>query len=376
MSDNQELSDNLDFEYWLDRESIGYKRSRGRSGMQFQIQTCPNCGDGRYRTYMGEDTRRGNCFVCNETFNNIKFIHLYLGHDPESKRDWGRTYDYVRDVLKEQGWRPKRTTTAAVVMDSVELPESFELPTPDGRNLQYLEDRHITGELAKFFHLRCCVKGVWRFTNIDGTSGRQNFNNRVIIPVFDLEGKLVTFQGRDVTGLVGDKKYLFPSGLPGTGRYLFNGQNATSVERACMGEGAFDVIAIKTALDGEVALRDVVPIGSFGKHLSYGDPDGNDQLGAFIKLKASGLREVTIMWDGEPAALISALDAAKLLTGIGIIAKIALLPAEKDPNEVTTDVVRRAFWEATRYSPEIDILWRVKNPYFQRLATVRTDSHS
>src|SRR5690606_11338072 len=105
----------------------------------------------------------------------------------------------------EQSWRPRCKTSVAVNIETVKLPASFALPTPDGRNLQYLENRGITGELAKYFHLRCCVEGRWDFTREDGTRGFQRFNNRVIIPVFDLDGTLATFQGRDYTGLVGDK---------------------------------------------------------------------------------------------------------------------------------------------------------------------------
>jgi len=360
----KELSEELDLESWFERESLAYKTSRGVNGWQINAKDCPQCGGSKWRVYLNAETGAGNCFQCGETFSKLGFIHAYLHGDKRenSKAAWRETFKHVREALSDQGWRPKRTTTAAVEFGEVKLPLSFPLPTPEGQNLIYLEKRGVDAALAKYFHLRFCAEGWWRFTKDDGSPGGQKFDGRVIIPVFDLDGSLRTFQGRDVTG-ESEQKYLFPKGLPGTGRYLLNGQNAVRAKRVAMGEGAFDVIAIKKALDEEVALRDVVPVGSFGKHLSYGSLDGDDQLGRFLQLKADGLEEVTIMWDGEPKALIAALDAAKLLRGIGLKVRIAVLPYDKDPNEVPPDVVRRAFWEAKAYTPTLDVTWRIQNPY-------------
>jgi DNA primase len=353
----EEVSDELDFEFFLDRESIPNKYGRGVSGMQFNIKTCPECGDSRWRTYMGEETGRGNCFVCGKGFNKLTFVHAHLGED-----NWAHTMNYLNDLLKEQGWRPKREAVAALFDEEVELPTSTALPTENGENLVYLEQRGFSGDICKYFGFRYCQFGWWKFTDDDGAQKTQNFSNRVIIPVYDLDGKLKTFQGRDLHK-DSDRKYLFPKALPGTGRYLLNGQNVVATDSACMGEGGFDVAAIKLAFDEEQDLRHVVQIGSFGKHLSYGSEDADDQLGRFNKLRQRGLKNVTIMWDGEKAALVAALNAAKLLTGIGMTARIALLPAGKDPNEVSPSVVRAAYYTAKTWTPALDIRWRLRNPY-------------
>lgn len=354
-----EISKELDLELLFDRESLAHKMSRGSSGMQINAKECPDCGDSRWRVYLNAETGRGNCFVCNRTFNKLSFVHAYLGH---GDGEWRKTFEFCEEALRDQGWRPPRTIGAAVEYEKVSLPLSLELPTRDGQNLQYLEDRGVNGDLARYFHLRYCSMGWWNYTKEDGTPGGQSFGERVIIPVFDLDGALVTFQGRDLTG-TSERKYLFPIGLPGTGKFLLNGQNVQLTKRVAMGEGGFDVIAMKAAFDEEQDLRDVVPIGSFGKHLSYGSVDGDDQLGRLLKLKAGGLQEVTIMWDGEAKALTSALDAGKLIAGIGLIARIALLPKDKDPNEVPRAVVRQAFYQAQRWTPMLDVKMRLLNPY-------------
>lgn len=370
--DAQELSDSLDLEQWLEREGISFKGTRGSSGPQLNICECPACGDRRWKTYLNAETGRGNCFKCDTTFNKLSFIHRSLGSDPEDtsptgKRAWAETFKNVRAALTEQGWRPRRVTEVAVEPGAVELPNSFELPTPEGQNLVYLESRGITGELTRYFHLRYCGAGMFRYAREDGRKAFQTFDGRIIIPVYDLDGTMKTFQGRDVTGACEDgKKYLFPIGLPGTGRYLFNGQSAGLARRVCMGEGAFDVMAVKKAFDEEPSLRDVVPIGSFGKHLSYGSLDGNDQLGRFIQLKRGRLEEVTIMWDGEVKALAAALDAAELLRRIELRVRIALLPFEKDPNEVLSATVRETFQNARDYTTALNIEWRLQNPYLRR----------
>lgn len=359
-----EINEELDLEFFLQRESLPYRETRGVNGVQLNIKHCPNpdCADSRWRVYYGMETGRGNCFVCSEGYTATKFINRYYNHGDTG---WGQTFRECEEVMREQGWRPKRKAMAIVDHGEIKLPMSLPLPLETGENLAYLEQRGFDADIAKYFELRWCEYGWWAYRDAEGNSRNQIFDNRIIIPVFDLDGTLKTFQGRDLTGN-SDSKYLFPKELPGTGRYLFNGHNAVATDHVSMGEGAFDVAAIKLAYDVDPDLRHIVAVGSFGKHLSYGSSDGDDQLGRFIQLKKRGIKIVTIMWDGEEKALIAALNAAKLLSGIGLTVRIALLPFEKDPNEVTGDVVRRAHYEAKVWTPALDIQWRLRNPYAPR----------
>lgn len=368
----EEITDNLDLEYFLERESIDYKLTRGASGMQLNIKCCPHpdCGDRRWRVYLNADNGLGNCFKCGETFNKSTYIKAAL--EIEKWSDFNKA---AQDIMREQGWRPKRLIPASVEVGEVKLPYSIELPTAEGENLQYLEDRGITGEYAKFFGLRYCDFGFWKFNDEDGKPQIQKFDNRCIIPVYDLDGTLKTFQGRTLapplteaqkTLGITERKYLFPKMLPGTGRYLYNGNNIVTEKEAALGEGAFDVAAIKIAFDEDVNLRKVAAIGSFGKHLSYGSTTGDDQLGRLKQLQRRGLKKLTIMWDGEHDALIAALDAAKRTTAIGLETHLALLPAGKDPNEVPGDVTRQAYYDAPLWTPTLDVKLRLRNPYRKR----------
>ena len=352
-----EAIDKLDIEFWLERQGLRYKRTPGRSGIQLNMANCPFCGDRRSRVYLNAETGQGNCFVCGETFGKAKFIHEVLGGN------WAQTFKEIETAAKEQGWRPKKRIEVAVEQEKAVLPPSFSLPTADGRNLEYLEKRGVTAEWAKYFHLRFCEEGWWNFMREDGTKGGQKFDGRILIPVYDLDGNFKTFQGRAVTKDDGGRKYLFPSGLPGTGRFLLNGQNALNRSAVAIGEGFFDIAAMKIAFDADPALRMVEPVGTFGKHLSAGLGDGDDQLTRFRTLQASGLKQVTFMWDGERSALQAALEGGQHLRKIGLAVKIALLPAGKDPNDVTPDVVCDAYWKAVPLTDVQIMRWRVRSPY-------------
>jgi DNA primase len=341
----QEALDQIDMESWLDRESLDYKITRGSRGTQINIKECPVCGTAKWKVYLNADTGLGNCFSgdCESKFNKWKFIKAALGG--VASRD---VIEHIKEVAKEQGWRPRKKGTAVIQSSKeLKLPDSYALPY-QGRNLRYLDNRGIDAEVSRYFHLRFSHNGSFDYLSPEGKLVRQDYSRRVIIPIYDLDGRLVSYQGRDITGTA-PQKYLFPPGFASTGAYLYNGHNAKGAERIVLGEGAFDVMAIKIALDAEPSLRDVGAVGTFGKHLSMGGDES--QLGKLMKLKELGLREVTFMWDGEKKATQDAVKAALEVRKCGLLARIAFLPRDKDPNEVAPDVVRRAFWQAELLSP-------------------------
>ena len=335
--DFNEIISSIDMEAWMDREGIAYKLNRGARGMQLNCRECAICGDTHWKVYVGAETGLGNCFKCETKFNRWSFIKANMGSASN-----GQVMEHIRTVAREQGWRPARTTSVAVNMNTLTVPKSHALPIGT-RNLKYLTNRNITNDIASYFGLRFCQNGAFRYEGEDGRPRLQSYANRIIIPIFDLDGDLVSFQGRDITGTA-ERKYLFPPGFSSTGSHLFNGQNALGSEDVVIGEGAFDVMAIKIALDQQPELRHVTPVGSFGKHLSIGSE--NSQLAKLLTLKAKGLKRVTIAWDGESAALEAAAETALVLKSYGLMARVAVLPAGKDPNEIAASVMRDAFWKA------------------------------
>lgn len=337
----REIIDALDMTSYLDREGIEYRETFGSRGQQLNVRCCPKCGGEGWKVFLNAETGLGNCFhgSCETKFNKYSFIQAHLGLTGAA------TVDHMKNAAAEMGWRPPRKTRVAVDIDrpDLKLPKSFAIPIK-GRNLAYLENRNITIELAEYFHLRFCHKGWFKYKQ-EGEEKFQKYDSRVLIPIFDLDGTMVSFQGRDITGTA-DRKYLFPPGYASTGSVLYNGHNVHKTNHIVIGEGAFDVFAIKAAFNWRVETRDVVPIGSFGKNLSFGSDES--QVGKLLKLKQErGVQTITFMWDGEPKAIKAAVEAALMLNGHGFTTRVAILPAGKDPNEASVDEVIEAFFKAT-----------------------------
>lgn len=362
--DLNELLERVDMTAYLDREGISYRETHGRSGQQLNVRECPTCGNSEWKVYLNQETGVGNCFggshpADERIFTKYRFIQAHLGKPPA-----GKVVEHIRVFAKELGWQPARRTSARVENAPVawELPTHVELPH-DGKNIPYLDNRGIDAELAKYFHLGYCPNGSYFRYQTEQGWAFQDYGRRILIPVYDLDGQVATFQGRDVTGRA-EKKYLFPPGIDGSGVHLFNGLNVQNTKRIVVGEGAFDVAATKIALDGDQDLRDIVPVGTFGKHLSSGSE--NSQLAKFMLLKSRGVEEITIMWDGEIQATDDAVDAGLMLASNGFRVRIAMLPPEKDPNEVPAEVVRQAFYQATALSRRSGAEIRMKRRLMNR----------
>lgn len=345
-SELKELLDLIDIEEFCGREGIDHRLGRGSSGLQINVKTCPVCGNNKWKVYLNADSGLGNCFAGDhppgKNFNKWHFIKAHFGEQGNAE-----VIAYLKNMARESGWKAKRKTSIAVDEHIEAVLPVNTIPLPAlGRNLRYLTNRGIDLDTVRYFHLHYCDDGYFRYKK-EGAWTFQLYVQRLIIPVYDLDGKLVTFQGRDITGKQ-EPKYLFPPGLAGSGTHLYNGMNVHGTKRVVVGEGAFDVMALKLAMDADPSLRDVIPVGTFGKHLSWGDQES--QQYKFLALKKRGVEEATIMWDGEVQATDDAIKAASQLVAIGLKVRIALLPALKDPNEVSPDVVQRAFYQALPFT--------------------------
>jgi DNA primase len=351
----------------LDHLGVDYKRTSGSRGRQFNVRECPECGRSDWKVYIAEETGYGNCFhgSCETKFNLWTFADAHLGH-PESKQV-GKLFE---DIAKAGGWKPKVKPQRIVIPafeGDLKLPTNYHLPDRNGSVSAYLEGRGVTPELARAFDLRWGI-GAYQYTKEDGAPGSIPFAGRILFPIYDLNGKLATFQGRDTTGL-SDRKYLFPARLPSTARFIYNGHRckAEGWAHAVMGEGTMDVIAIQRAIDQDRTLVSMGAIGSFGKSLTLDiDPGASTQLQALLELKRAGLKIITIMWDGEWTALKSAVKAAAVLTQHGFMMRIAPLPKDKDPAEVSSELVRESIRCALPYSRKLEAKVRLRDPYNTR----------
>lgn len=342
-----EILSEIDFETWLDHEGVTYRKTVGKHGREFNIRECPVCGGNEWKVYINARTSLGVCFHGSHPvgmqFNKWRFISETVGLTGRDFRS------YLEDIHHALGYAPivrvelesAETTVGEVVLpDHTTFTEAQPLPA-------YLAERGVNHALASYFDFRLGVGQHMYWDETDAMFRSQDFTDRILIPIYDLEGELKTFQGRDVIGTA-EKKYLFPAALPASGRYLYNGFNAIGKETVVVGEGAFDVLGIKRALFNEPVLAPFIePIGTFGMSLSGGlGLTAQDQIGEFIKLKNQGLKTVVMMWDTEDKTITHLLDATERLQQLGLIIKIAALPNGFDPGDAPESMIIEAYFKA------------------------------
>lgn len=308
------------------------------------------------------------CFGCGEAGDALAFV----------MRRENKTYgEVIRDLASEQGIE---------ILSEHQDPEAFSkqqdvkqkifslnatsqqwfaanLKGADGEQArQYLSERHITPELMDTFglgvarpgwdhltqHLQAQVDFVKTAPEILVESGLSNprqegngyydrFRNRLIIPIYDEQGRIVGFGGRAFSAE--DKpKYLNSPETPVyvKSRVLYGLHQAKEFIRqqkfAVVMEGYFDVIA---AHWGGVPQA----VGSCGTALTE----------SHLKLLTRfGAETVYLAFDSDEAGLKAAMSAIELIEpyvhSSGLSLKIVIVPSGKDPD----DFIHQAGGEAFR----------------------------
>lgn len=340
-----ELSDilgKIDMEWLLQREGISYKESYGRSGRQLNAKECPFCNTSEYKVYVNAETGVGNCFSgkCpQKTWNKWTFLKGLFDCNGR------QAFEIASNLAREQGWRPKVAPAAGLQdLNTLSLPKStpaWELDQP----IEYLARRGVFADMCRYFNLYWCPDGAWEYMDPRGFNCKQDYSNRILIPIFDLDGELVSFQGRDITGDA-EQRYLFPPGFASAGSYLYNAFSVTEdTEALVVCEGVFDVIKAKVAMQNVPEFRDYEPIGTFGMHLSSGNPSGDDQMGRLRKLKTEkGVKRLIFLWDGERKAATAAIEQALVASSMGFDCSIAFMPDGRDPGSAYLHEI----WDAVR----------------------------
>jgi len=222
-------------------------------GKQVKLEdgACPFCGEDRsdLRMYINSETGIGQCFHCEKGFNAISFVKANEGCSVGKaikilvgdEDAWARTEE--EEEISEEGLKFPRMVKAS---DSEQ-------------GMAYLVSRDIDERLATHFGLHYAVE------NVTIQKKLYYVKDRIIIPIYDIEGGVVSWQGRDTTGK-SKQKYLFPPDFQGR-NHLYNAQAVSRRPDYCiLSEGAFDVWGWwRSGFENCV--------GSFGKKLSEGQLD-------------------------------------------------------------------------------------------------------
>lgn len=213
--------------------------------------------------------------------------------------------------------------------------------TQDGRDigLQYLYGRGVTDEAIRQFHLGYSTDRGTAFVDaarkrgfdldtmkslgLVGTSQQghdyDRFRGRVMFPILNSSGKVIAFGGRDLKG--GPAKYI---NSPESELYkksnelygMFQARSAIVKDDRCfLVEGYLDVIGM-----WQSGLKNVV--ASSGTALTDGQ----------IALIHRFTKNVTLIYDGDPAGIKASLRGIDMLLSHELNVKVLLLPDGDDPD--------------------------------------------
>jgi hypothetical protein len=281
------------------------ERSGGR-------EICLNClFHEDYKSKLSINTLTGlfQCFVCGEK---------------------GRFSDITRQVYLKRRISPEKIEQLDLDLTPVKqgpiLEGDITIPYPEGYYdlysappgrtgsiaLAYLHNRGITDAQVYYYKLGHCVGGI--------------LDKRVIVPILNASGALLSYIARDYTGKQKPKVLTPPSqpGRHGIKDYVFNLHNAAQTQHLLIGEGVFDALSLGNR-----------GICLFGKTIS------NIQLAKILNAKP---QRVTICIDPD-AKLEANILAQKLVNHIKDV-RIATLPDGTDPNSVNKATLDRVIKEA------------------------------
>lgn len=177
------------------------------------------------------------CWSCNETGN---YIDLISKLERVSRITAEAIIAEYRPRKKSRG-RLGRSQDFVNYLDKSEVLDKFSPISKNTITGEYLEKRKIDLRLAKKFLVK------------EGNALEKGWQNRVIFPIFDIEGNLCSIEGRDIT----NKSYLrykkWTGSQSGIGIFGINMIPKKSYKKAMfICEGAIDVLSVW--LSGYVAL--------------------------------------------------------------------------------------------------------------------------
>lgn len=293
------LLERFDVEYWT------YGKNVSRDSINVR---CPYCSDTSNHLGIFINSMLFNCWKC-ERKGHFSRVLAYLTGLPVStcedlcKQDQSKEQRSALDRIK--GIVNKIKTSEASSKHPVKearLPEythllSHSYDKSNGPMLPllrfFLKRRHFTIDDCIYHYCSICVAG--------------SFSHRLIIPIL-LDGKIVAYQGADLTG---KSKLKYKNSLDEINQFLYGYDDIQSNNRIILVEGVFDVWR----------LRDNV-LATFGTHLT------KEQK---LLLREKKPSEIILCWDGD-AYFKSRKQVSELSAYVNAPIHCIPLPRNEDPD--------------------------------------------
>jgi DNA primase len=296
---------------------------------------CPFHDDHSPSMSVSREKQIFTCFSCGATGNVFTFVANYehIGF-----------YDAVRLLGSRVGYdlgsakiTKNKNAKYYEIYDLVTKLYQNSLSTAQGKNaLEYLDDRQIDKKTIKKFKIGLSSskisitdylveKGYDLKTLIDlgitNDNGSDVFVNRIMFPLYDLEGNVVAFSGRiyntkDPSKYVNTKE----TAIFKKGTILYNYHNAKELlkknESVIVMEGFMDVIRADS-----VGITNC--IATMGTALTK-------QNANLLKKMANN---IILCFDGDKAGLEATIKAIEIFKELDVSPKIVRLPEDLDPDE-------------------------------------------
>ncbi|MCX7856412.1 MAG: DNA primase [Deltaproteobacteria bacterium] len=270
------------------------------------------------------------CFGCQTGGNVISFVMKYENMD---------FHDAIESLSKEYGipvqeWKVK---TFAIYDALSELAEFYHKNLKQSQiALRYLRERDIDNETIDKFKLGFSGKNISEFFSsckipkdvffstgilkITGTEIQDIFRGRIVIPIYDVNGRVIGFGGRSIEKDRLPKYINSPESQVFSKRSVLFGlekakRDIVDKNLAIIVEGYFDMISLYNC-----GIKNVVA--------SLGTAITEEQ----IKKLKNYTENITLMLDSDEAGIKSALRAIDTFSANGVNGEIVLLPQNEDPD--------------------------------------------
>jgi DNA primase len=288
------------------------------------------------------------CFGCGEAGDSVSFLmrHEHMNY-PEALKWIAKFYNI--EVVEEEATpedkieQDERESLSVIQQFALRWTQQQLWETDEGKRigLSYFRERGMTDEIIREFQLGyvpesghafvdqardegyqddLLVKAGWIKVNSDGRAW-DFFQGRVTFPIFSLSGQPIAFGARTLRS---DKKLAKYFNSPESLLYykskvlygIYAARKTIVSEDTCfLVEGYTDVISMHQA-----GIKNVV--ASSGTSLTQ------DQ----VRLIKRYSKNVTILYDGDPAGIKASLRGIDLILAEGLNVKVVLFPEGDDPD--------------------------------------------
>ncbi len=319
-----------------------------RRGQNY-VGLCPFHQDRSPSFYVSRAKGICKCFSCGASASAVGFImkHENMTY-PEALKYLAKKYGIEvkeRELTdSERAASDARESLLAVNQYALERFQHNLASTPDGQDvaMAYLRQRGVSQPMIERFRLGYCLENpaddLYNAARAEGYADQaledsglcihsdrgtwyDRFRGRVIFPVFSVSGRVVAFGGRTMRA---DKKIAKYVNSPENAVYsksrelygLYQARGAIGRRDKCyLVEGYLDVISMHQA-----GVENVV--ASSGTSLTEGQ----------IRLISRFTKNVTVIYDSDPAGVKASLRGIDLLLAQGLSIKVVSLPEGDDPD--------------------------------------------